>query len=560
MPLVRSKNLYAIHMVKHSSIAQSVNFCFNLRTCTSKKLGRVMGKLSFSDLTSTFFLQTFVLELMHAAEQEGHCHCEQLIEHIAHTAGDFFEEAYREENELTGPLDRERYTDLIIGLKNKIGGQFSLASSDPGCIRVVNSRCPFGSGVTNFPELCRMTSSVFGGIAARNFGYAKVEIRRSIARQQSGCEVCIYTDRKAAEKVPGIEYTGRENPEKQPAMEGLQARIESKMQQIWRTNASKQKHRRHPPVIIAKSPRMQKVLQAVELVAPTAATVLIQGETGVGKELIARAIHAMSERSERPFLPVNCGAIPESLVESVLFGHEKGAFTGALEERQGYFERAAGGTLFLDEIDTLSPAVQTRLLRILQEGEFERVGGQRTLSVDTRIIAATNQTLEKLVEQETFRRDLYYRINVVRLFIPSLSERAEDLPYLVNLLLKRLNDKYNRNVQSVSREVMQQIRDYSWPGNVRELENILERSFLFCSGNELTELDMEHAGEGNPLPGGWQRLKQRAVEKVERDFLESSLRRFGGDVNKVAENMAITPRAVYNKMKKYRISVASFRA
>jgi hypothetical protein len=321
-----------------------------------------MANTIFSQLTSIGFLQTFVIELMDACEAAGTTQAEQLIERIARSAGRFFEEAFRDEYGVDQALDRERYADLIIGLKNKIGGNFSLMSSHADCIRVVNTRCPFGEGVKNSPKLCRMTSSVFGGIAARNFGYAKVVLEKRIALNHTGCEVAIYLNPEAAQDREGIEY--RDRPEMTAAQRQvgeLQARIEERMHQIWcqmniRRPALPEVER---PAIVAKSPAMQGVLQVIETVAPTLATVLIRGETGVGKELVARAIHAMSERGYKPFIAVNCGAIPEGLVESVLFGHEKGAFTGAIEVHQGYFERADGGTLFLDEVDSLTPAVQT---------------------------------------------------------------------------------------------------------------------------------------------------------------------------------------------------------
>ncbi|MGZ4980078.1 MAG: sigma 54-interacting transcriptional regulator [Methylobacter sp.] len=517
-----------------------------------------MSNNSLSDLSPVFFLQTFILELMHASEQQGQKHCEQLIEHIAKTAGCFFEETYREAAHNSGLLDKESYTELILGLKNNIGGKFSLVSSNQDCITVTNTSCPFGDRVTNFPELCRMTSSVFGGIAARNFGYAKVEIKQSIARHDGKCEVCICTNPNAAKNRPGMEYTDTTPVKEMQDINELHSRIEQSMQQIWRQQSKQPAKKHQPPAIIAKSPAMQKILQSIEVIAPTLATVLIHGQTGVGKELIARAIHAMSDRCNKPFIPINCGAIPESLIESALFGHEKGAFTGAIEVHQGYFERAEGGTLFLDEVDTLSPAAQTRLLRVLQEGELERVGGKQTLSVDLRIISATNNNLEELVSQELFRNDLYYRINVVRLSIPPLAERPEDLPYLVQLIVQRLSKKYNKEVESVSREVMQKIRAYPWPGNVRELENILERSILFATGKEMTELDLPLQGKAKNLEE-WKDIKEQALAKAEQSFLESALKQHQGDVKKVAEDMGITSRAVYSKLKKYSVNLADYR-
>jgi two-component system response regulator HydG len=515
-----------------------------------------MSCQSLSELSPVFFLQTFILELMHASEQQGQQHCEELIEHIAKTAGYFFEETYRNNTGKTENLDRESYVELILGLKNNIGGKFSLVSSDQDCITVTNTQCPFGEQVTNFPELCRMTSSVFGGIAARNFGYAKVEIKKSIARNDGKCDVCVYTHHKVAEDKSGMEYTDTTPIKEMQDINELHSRIEASMQQIWRKQGQ-QPTIKHPPVIIAKSPTMQKILKSIEVVAPTTATVLIQGQTGVGKELIARALHAMSERSAKAFVAVNCGAIPEGLIESVLFGHEKGAFTGAVEVHQGYFERAEGGTLFLDEVDSLSPAAQTRLLRVIQEGELERVGAKQTLSVDVRIVSATNRQLEDRVETGGFRQDLYYRLNVVRLNVPPLAERQEDLPYLVQTIIQRLSKKYNKNVESVSREVMQTIRAYTWPGNVRELENVLERSLLFVKGKQMTELDLDAAHTSKYIDD-WKTVRENALANVEKSYLESVLRRYNGDIKQVAEHMDMTSRAIYLKLSKYQLNKANF--
>ena len=520
-----------------------------------------MPKPSFSSLDPVFFLQTFVLELLHACEQEDGTR-KEYIEHIAHSASRFFEQAFRHDRKLEGTLDMDQYVDLILGLKNHIGGNFSLDSSDAKCIRVLNTRCPFGEGVKNFPDLCRMTSSVFGGIAARNFGYAKVHIAECIALNHGRCKVAIHLDRKEAQNHPGTEYLRPEESRQIKEEIGtLQSRIDTQLHKLWLQNSKNKKNKgaaeRHP-ILITESPPMRKVLKAINKVAPTDASVLIQGETGVGKELIAKAIHAMSPRAGRTFLPVNCGAIPETLIESTLFGHEKGAFTGAIDIHQGVFERAEGGTLFLDEIDSLSPAAQVRLLRALQEGEIERVGGKRTLSVDVRIIAATNQNLEKLVREGSFRQDLYYRILVVRIAIPPLRKRREDLPPLVQLILQNLAEKYHRPVPRISRPVMQQIRQYSWPGNVRELENVLERSFLFADADEIGELELDRPFHDGP-DLSWQEIRDKALEQVERGFLTEALHHHQGNVEKIAATMGITPRAVYLKLKNHGLSPSEFR-
>jgi DNA-binding NtrC family response regulator len=526
--------------------------------------GDPVSSTRFSNLTPLFFLQTFAIELMQTLEQSGKNNRELLIERIAHRAGRFFEEVYREEYGWgDGPLNRESYADLIIALKNRIGGNFSLASSEQDCVRVVNTRCPFGKGVKNFPELCRTTSSVFGGIAARNFGFAKVEIKKCIALHGTGCEVCIYTHPETARCHEGVEYHdtpgGVQDTQQANA---LQTRIEERMHQIWYQMDARQatKKRQRQPAIVAQSPAMRRVLEAVEVVAPTPATVLLKGETGVGKELIARAIHAVSERCQKPFVAVNCGAIPESLLESALFGHERGAFTGAIEVHQGFFERAEGGTLFLDEVDSLSSAAQTRLLRVLQESELERVGGRRTLAVDVRIVAATNCDLAAWVAKGKFRKDLYYRLNVVRLFIPALRERPEDVPPLTQLILNYLNKKYNKHIATVSMAVMAKMRSYDWPGNVRELENVLERSVLFAQGNELTRIDLEEPAAASELfPLCWKDLKRQVIAQAERGFIEQALRRFQGDVKQVAALMELTSRAVYMKLREYHINPKCYR-
>jgi len=516
-----------------------------------------MSGNDFSQITPAFFLQTFILELMHAAEQLGGEYCESLIEHIAKSAGLYFEQTYRDDHQLGAALDHDQYIDLILALKNHIGGHFSLASITAETITVINSRCPFGERVINFPELCRMTSSVFGGIAARNFGYAKVEIRQAIARRHGGCEVCIHTNREQAADKPGLEYKRSAQRQDKTEIAELHSRIEQQMRKVWWTKA-KQQNAKPAPAIVAKSPAMQQVLQQIEVVAPTRATVLINGETGVGKELVARAIHAMSAREHQPFVAINCGAIPENLIESVLFGHEKGAFTGAVEVHQGVFERAEGGTLFLDEVDTLSAAAQIRLLRVLQESEMERVGGKHTLSVDVRIVSATNRNLEQRVEQGLFRMDLFYRLNVVRLWIPPLAQRPEDLPHLVQLILKRLNEKYDKQVQTVSREVMERIRAYPWPGNIRELENILERAVLFCAGSELQQLPLDLKPAQSELTD-WAAGKRQLVDAAEQDFLVGQLQSCHGNVKQVAAAMGVSARAVYAKLKKFGLNPATFK-
>ncbi|MBI3522916.1 MAG: sigma-54-dependent Fis family transcriptional regulator [Betaproteobacteria bacterium] len=524
----------------------------------------------FSHLNPILFLQTFVAQSVEvSAKRGGGKGNERLkyIEQLGLTASGCFETAYRQEFAQDGPLDHGKYADMIVEIKNKIGGNFSRASSEPGVVRVVNTRCPFGEAVTQAPELCRMTSSVFGGIAARNFGYAKVILDKRIAAGDGICEARIYTDSEKAAALEGDEYhreqeiiRGRSASAKASIAIGKHDRV------AW-CGARTSNNLNHPP-IVAKSPAMLEALETVNVVAPTTATVLITGETGVGKEVIARRIHALSERWNRNFVAVNCGAIPENLVETTLFGHERGAFTGAYEVHHGLFEQAEGGSLFLDEIDSLPLAAQVRLLRVLQDGEFERVGGKQRLSADVRVIAAASIRLDKFIAEGTFRADLYYRINVVPIVLPPLRERREDLPPLVNHILAQLSVKYDKPVKALSAEAIEQVMSYDWPGNVRELENVLERSFLFSPGPvlyvvQLPKTENENtasASTGQPFDQSLKEAKRRAAEHVEVLILREAFTRFSGNVSEVAKSLGLTPRAIHQKLNLHSMDPNAYRS
>src|SRR5438128_8917499 len=240
------------------------------------------------------------------------------------------------------------------------------------------------------------------------------------------------------------------------------------------------------PGIVGNSPAMREVYRLTRLVAPTRASVLLVGETGTGKELIARSIHKLSQRADGPYVRVNCGALSENLLESELFGHIKGAFTGAIDNKTGRFEAAHGGTIFLDEISSMSPKLQVKLLRVLQEHEFERVGESKTIRVDTRVIAATNQSLEDEIEAGRFRDDLYYRLNVVPIYLPPLRERREDISALVRFFLEKYSEENRRDPPDVTPEAYKALQAYDWPGNVRELENTVERAVVLSDGSALT--------------------------------------------------------------------------
>jgi DNA-binding NtrC family response regulator len=302
--------------------------------------------------------------------------------------------------------------------------------------------------------------------------------------------------------------------------------------------------------IIGRSPSLLKVTHMVNQVASIKSTVLLSGESGVGKELVAEAIHYQSPRKDKPLVKLNCGALPEGLIESELFGHEKGAFTGAIQQRKGRFELADGGTFFLDEISEIPPATQVKLLRVLQEGEFQRVGGSQTLKVDVRIIAATNVDLEAAVAAGRFRKDLFYRLNVIHLRIPPLRERVEDIPLLALNFLDKFCLENDRPPMGFSPEAMAALKRYSWPGNVRELQNVVERSVALCEGStvELADLPDEiraHSPSEDKivLPVG------ASMEEIERLVILQTLKKTGGDKELTARLLGIGLATLYRRLK-----------
>lgn len=526
-----------------------------------------MDRHSPKPLAPVAFLQAFITQSIKVAEQHccgGEHGAARYIEQVGLVASHCLEEGARTSLGYDGPISATQYADLIITLKNQIGGNFSRASSDAGAIRVVNTRCPFGDHVKEAPELCRMTASVFGGIAARNFGYGKVDLKRRIALNHGCCEVWIYTDPAAARDRPGDEYRCEGNKIiSKSAPAEARARLEAKLREVWCVAGQAPGKSQGRPAIVAESQAMRAALEAVEIVAPTSATVLITGETGVGKEVIARAIHALSDRADHDLIAVNCGALPENLVESALFGHEKGAFTDAYRVHTGFFERADRGILFLDEIDCLPVPVQARLLRVLQAGEYERVGGRQTLRADVRIVAASNQHLAHAVEEGRFRRDLFYRLNVVPIDIPPLRERTEDVCALVHHFLRRLADKYGPPRRVLGRRAWSKVVTYSWPGNVRELENVLERAFLFARDAVIDDLEVPAAVPHDRVESGrgatLRDLRQRAVREAEAKALVGALKELRGNVSAVARSMNVTPRAVHMKLKALGIDARAFR-
>ncbi len=311
--------------------------------------------------------------------------------------------------------------------------------------------------------------------------------------------------------------------------------------------------------IIGDSERIVAVYAILDRVADTPTTVLVTGESGTGKELVARALHENSSRRDKPFIKVNCAAIPKDLMESELFGYERGAFTGAVTSKPGRFELAAGGTLFLDEIGEIPVEMQVKLLRVLQEGEFERVGGIRTIKVDVRLVAATNRELRREIERGAFRDDLYYRLNVVPIALPALRERTRDIPTLVDAFLAKFNARLKKHVSSVDAEAMQRLVAYAWPGNIRELENVMERAVLFSDGARITERDLSPEVRGGasvrPAPpadlssDGLKEQVKAATARLERQIIERALDQTGGNVTHAARLLKLSRKGLQLKMK-----------
>ncbi|HEX7665302.1 MAG TPA: sigma-54 dependent transcriptional regulator [Polyangiaceae bacterium] len=321
--------------------------------------------------------------------------------------------------------------------------------------------------------------------------------------------------------------------------------------------------------IIGNSPGLTDLYAMLERVADTPTTVLITGESGTGKELVARALHDHSSRKDKPFIKVNCAAIPKELLESELFGYERGAFTGAVSSKPGRFELANGGTLFLDEIGEIPVEMQVKLLRALQESEFERVGGIKTIRVDVRLVAATNRDLKKLIANGSFREDLFYRLNVVPIRLPALRERAGDIPLLVEHFLTKFNGRLKKHVQGTEPEAMDALQAYGWPGNIRELENVIERAVLFCDGDKVklddlpaevrggsitgtlsspppTEAEMQAALSGE---GGLKEHVKVAMSRLERELVGRALQQTGGNVTHAARLLKISRKGLQLKMK-----------
>jgi Nif-specific regulatory protein len=317
----------------------------------------------------------------------------------------------------------------------------------------------------------------------------------------------------------------------------------------------------NPANMIGSSKKMQDVYRQIQQVSQSDTTVLLRGESGVGKELVAHAIHYSSQRSDHPFIGVNCAAFSEELLKSELFGHEKGAFTGAVAQRKGVFEQASGGTLFLDEIGDISPAIQVALLRVLQERSFERLGGTRTIKTEARIVAATNRPLEALMQDGTFRLDLYYRLNVFPINIPPLRERRVDLTILSDHFIKKYNERHGKSVRRITSTALQALMLYEWPGNVRELENFIERAVLVAEDGVIRVNDLPPTLQTTATSSEKRNFRtlKSALDSLEKELITEALIEFNGNMTKAAKELDITERIMGLRVKKYRINPKRYR-
>lgn len=388
-------------------------------------------------------------------------------------------------------------------------------------------------------------------------GMDGIELMRKAKARQPGIEVIIITAYASiptaitAMKEGAYDYI--EKPFCPERAELLVEKLSQYRELIEENIALRQKLEDHYRFenIIAKSSRMQRLIELIKTVGKSNATVLITGESGTGKELVARAIQSQSNRKNKPFVAVSCAALPESLLESELFGHEKGSFTGAYAQKKGKFEFANGGTLFLDEVGEMSANIQVHLLRVLEEKEFTRVGGNEPIRVDVRVISATNKDLTKAIERQEFREDLYYRLNVVNIELPPLRERKEDIPLLAEHFLNKFSLENRKSIAGFCPEAMEFLLEHDWPGNVRELENSIERAVILVKDDHITITDLRQKGmtpAAATRPG-------RNLKEIEREHILSIIQETGENYSEAARILGISRMTLYNKVKEYGIGV-----
>jgi two-component system, NtrC family, response regulator HydG len=391
--------------------------------------------------------------------------------------------------------------------------------------------------------------------------YDGIEVLRAIKEAQPMTEVIVMTAYGTIEsaveamRLGAFDYIQKPFTEQELIVKVVKALESRRLHGQVQLFAQEFKERYHFENIVGRSQAIRDVLTRVVKIAPTDATALITGESGTGKELVARAVHANSRRADRPFVTVNCAAITETLLESELFGHARGAFTGAVSARKGLFEEADGGTFFFDEIAETTPSFQAKLLRAIQEGEIRRIGENKPIHVDNRVIAATNMDLGTAVDERRFRRDLYYRLNVARFHLPPLRERREDIPLLVQFFL----DKYNKKMNGRSRVgegVMERLVAYDYPGNVRELENMVEQAVALASGGVITSDDILPTAPRKSTNNKGRTLAD-IVDEAEREAVEAALRAFDGSRERAAEALDISPTTLWRKMTRLGITFES---
>jgi DNA-binding NtrC family response regulator len=436
--------------------------------------------------------------------------------------------------------DEEQMRDLLVKVLERKGYQVSVCGNgadalaflerEPADLVVTDVRMPGLSGMEALraikelnPEIVVIIMTAFGSID------------QAVQAVKEGAYDYINKPFKIDEMLLTIEK----------ALEERRLRHEvSALRQELRT-------RYHFENLIGKSRPMQEIFGLIEQVAGSRSTVMVYGKSGTGKELVAKAIHYNSPRASRAFVAVNCAAIPAELLESELFGHEKGSFTGAIATKVGKFELATGGSLFLDEVGSMRLDLQAKILRALQEREVERVGGTRTIKIDVRVIAATNRDLKKAVEEEAFREDLYYRLNVVPITLPDLKDRQEDIPLLANHFVQKFAQESNPAIREISKEAMAVLMSHAWPGNVRELENVIERAVTLGRGPAVLPADLPPhlAGGANPLERALTR--EATLEDLERDYIAMILQRTKGHQIRAATILGIDRRTLYRKIRRY---------
>ena len=416
------------------------------------------------------------------------------------------------------------------------------------------------STAANGPEALRKIASEPPALVLLDLKLPRVsglEVLKQIKQTSPECMVIVMTAYATVEKAVEAMKEGAYDFLTKPLTPG---HLELVVQKAFEREALQRAHRllqqeldwkAHP--IIGESPAIQQAIERARRAAQSPATLLLLGESGTGKEIFARAIHAWSPRRLQPFVVVNCAALSEELIASDLFGHERGAFTGAHQRKQGKLELAAGGTVFLDEVSEMQPALQSKLLRVLQEHAFERVGGTATIQVDIRVIAATNRDLPQAVKAGTFREDLFFRLNVIPITLPPLRERKEDIPLLVELFVQKHRLKVKKPGMRFTPAALEVLGEYEWPGNIRELENVLERAMVLSTGEEIQPEDLAVPTFGVFVPTAGASRYQRRLEGAEKELLLQALKEHRGDKQAAARVLGIALSTLYAKLKKYQL-------